>query len=371
MKEEDKIQILDFHSRNPLISYEGQIYSCAWSTTIGTDVLLTHPSTTISFTPELKLKDVNVLATTGIKLLGTPVQLVPKHNASTKSSTRKAEAAAINNVLEQRERQAEATQQDGDDVPMSDVARGKQPVRLREDETPRPPVFEPLRLPIGPQNGRAKNLQARFLERIANAKARKGDTDKVILSTKQKHTGSGWRHWQGQQGDKGGKGEQRQAGDEDAMNYLEGEARNEDVDEAVAQKQVSGGDDRPQAQDEEMRYEAPIDTDDPEELLFPTKHIEKGKQPVAKEAQQPPAPTEPKNAPTFEASKELYITPAERGVLQREKTSQRGASSTRGRGRARGGRRGRGRGSRSGKVVAVGTREGDHAEDGDVQMGGT
>ena len=372
---EDKIQILDFHTRNPLVSYQGQIYSCTWSTTIGTDVLLTHPSSTIPFEPELKLAGVNILASTGIRLLGTPVQLVPKRDAPTDQSTRKAEAAAINEVIAQRERQATSNQQDGD-VSMSDVAKGKQPVRTEADEAPRPPILEPLQLPIGPQNGRAKNLQARFLERIANAKARRGDTDKVILNSKKKITGSGWRAWYSQRADEARDARQEANVDEDGLGHLEGEAPDEDDDGHMTNNRASGieDDERPRLHDAEMRdnEEASIDSDDPEKLLFPTKHTEKGKQKAAQNPQ-PPVPAPSTNA-AFEASKDLYLTPAERDALRNEKTSQRGANSMRGSGRgrgSRGGRASRSRGLRGGRAMATGTKEGDHAEDGDVQMGGT
>ena len=371
---ENKIQILDFHTRNPLISYQGQVYSCAWGTTIGTDVLLTHPSSAIPYEPELKLKGVNVLASTGIKLLGTPVQLVPKRDLRTDQSTRKAEVAAINEVLEQRERQAASNQQDGD-VPMSDVAKGKQPVHTASAEASRPPILEPLRLPIGPQNGRAKNLQARFLERIANAKASRGDTDKVILNSKKKITGSGWRAWYSQRDDAARDAGQEGSGDDDGLDELEGEDGAEDGNGDAVEDRAPGLKDgeRPQNPDAEMQDgEASIDSDDPEELLFPTKRTDKGKQKVVTKQQQPGRTTS--NNATFEASKDLYLTPAERDALQIESTSRRGASSVRGRGRGRGGRGGRGsrgRGSRGGKVVVTGAREGDLVEDGDVQMGGT
>jgi len=37
--EENSIQIVDLHTKNPLISYQGTIYSCSWSTSMGTDML--------------------------------------------------------------------------------------------------------------------------------------------------------------------------------------------------------------------------------------------------------------------------------------------------------------------------------------------
>jgi TFIIIC subunit triple barrel domain len=37
-KDDKTVQILDFHTKNPLIAYGGTIYSCHWSTTIGTDM---------------------------------------------------------------------------------------------------------------------------------------------------------------------------------------------------------------------------------------------------------------------------------------------------------------------------------------------
>ena len=295
--EENKIQILDLHTRNPLVSFQGQIYSCAWATTIGTDVLLTHPSSSIPFAPELKLPGVNVLASTGIKLLGTPVQLVPKRDAHADKFTRRAEAAAIQQVVDDHERQYEATstqQQQQDDVAMSEVAKGKRPEGVGEEDDRRlpPPILEPLRLPIGPQNGRAKNLQARFLERIANAKARKGDTDKVIINSKKKITGSGWRAWYRQKeaaereerervGDEDEDEQEQDAAvaaseDEDARRQadheggtgqaLEERLRDQDDDEEMHDEVEEG-----EGEEEEEEEQDSIDSDDPVELLFPTK----------------------------------------------------------------------------------------------------
>ncbi|KAL8816482.1 MAG: hypothetical protein Q9223_004509 [Gallowayella weberi] len=41
--QDDRLQILDLHTPNPLISYNGRIYSCTWASTIGTDIFLAAP----------------------------------------------------------------------------------------------------------------------------------------------------------------------------------------------------------------------------------------------------------------------------------------------------------------------------------------
>ena len=373
-KGEDKIQILDLHSRNPLISFQGQIYSCAWATTIGTDVLLTHPSSGVPFEPELKLKGVNVLSATGIKLLGTPVQLVPKRDVRADKLTKKAEVTAIQQVVDQRHRQQEATStQQHSNTPMSDVAKGKRPEGIGEKDGP-PAILEPLKLPIGPQNGRAKNLQARFLERIANAKARKGDTDKVILNSKKKLTGSGWRAWYSQKEDAVTKG---RGADEDEDERDDREQDAVDVDEdAVNAGNPGDGAPGPQDQDEEMRddededEENSVDSDDHIELLFPTKLLKKQ---AARKDDPPVQP--PRQSVVFEASSELYLTPAEREDIMRSTGLREGGES-----RDVGGGRGRGRGgggskSSTRKKARFANVEGRDASedrgDADVRMRGT
>ncbi|KAL8895567.1 MAG: hypothetical protein Q9207_008119, partial [Kuettlingeria erythrocarpa] len=45
-----RIQILDLHTYNPLISYNNRIYTCIWGSTLGTDLFLASPSSLSTIT---------------------------------------------------------------------------------------------------------------------------------------------------------------------------------------------------------------------------------------------------------------------------------------------------------------------------------
>ena len=162
---EDRIQILDLHTKNPVISYRNQIFSCQWTSTIGTDLLLTPPESENSLPKLLEGDGFDILATTNIKIVGQPVDLVPRYDAV---------------VSEPAEAPARAV-----------------PAQPETKNTNAEPAGEaPIRIPVGPESGRARQNQARFLERLMAAKSAKGDTDTIPLYPRKKVTGSGWRSWQ-------------------------------------------------------------------------------------------------------------------------------------------------------------------------------
>ena len=76
----DAIQILDLHSLNPLISYQGRIYSCEWATSIGTDMIFEAPSQRF---PEANIdhgqsREASLLAITRHRLVAKPAKLLPR-----------------------------------------------------------------------------------------------------------------------------------------------------------------------------------------------------------------------------------------------------------------------------------------------------
>lgn len=144
------IQILDFHAPNPLVSYQSRIYSCSWSTTLGTDLLFLSPPSSPPF-----------FATSRIKLSARPVRLVQSH----KSSEPILEKGPVDNG-------DFATIDSSDETPGS---QGVMKIKLEKHPT------------VLRQN------QARFLERIMAAKATRGDNDQVTIHAKKRYVGTGWR----------------------------------------------------------------------------------------------------------------------------------------------------------------------------------
>ncbi len=155
----DRIQILDLHTGNPLISYQNQIFSCYWTSTLGTDILLTAPVADFSH-PILREKpNVSILAASTIKLMGRTAQLATRHSEGEggQSST---------------------------PAPETPTTSGN---------PTDPEKATPVKIPLGPLPSRARQKQASFLERLIAIKAKKGEKDNVTVYTKKVNQGSGWR----------------------------------------------------------------------------------------------------------------------------------------------------------------------------------
>lgn len=159
----DRIQILDLHSSNPIISYQNQIYSCEWTSTIGTDILLTIPDPDFPH-PVLKEETgVSIIAATGIKLFGRPAQISSRPSASAEN---------------------EPTQQ-ATSAPKSSTAA--------TSEAPPAEKTPSIRIPEGLLANKARENQAKFLERVIAIKAAKGEKDEVTVFTQKVNQRSGWR----------------------------------------------------------------------------------------------------------------------------------------------------------------------------------
>ena len=126
------------------------MYSCTWSTTLGTDLLfLSSPSGPPFF------------AATRIKLSARPVRLVQSHKSS--------EVILKKGPV------------DTDDCTTKDIS----------DETPVSQGITKIKLERNPTVLRQN--QAQFLERIIAAKVTRGDKDQVTINAKKRYMGTGWR----------------------------------------------------------------------------------------------------------------------------------------------------------------------------------
>lgn len=155
----DRIQVLDLHTKNPLISYKNQMYSCEWTSTLGTDVLLTTPEPMFSH-PVLREKpNVSVLAASSIKLMGRPVRIASRHSA--------------------KEDGHSSTPAPEDSTASANIAS--------------PEKATPVKIPLGATPSLARQNQANFLERLIAIKAKKGEKDNVTVYTQKVNQGTGWR----------------------------------------------------------------------------------------------------------------------------------------------------------------------------------
>ena len=157
---QERIQIIDLHKENPIISYQNQIYTCQWATTIGTDLLLVSPSSDCPLPVLSGEKGFAVLATAGIKLVGRPVQLVPRLDVRNKKTPN-------NSIL----------------IPDD---------HLNPQNGIEPHADDHIHIPVRADESRAKHNQARFLERLIAVKTIKGESDLVTVHTR-KNPGTGWR----------------------------------------------------------------------------------------------------------------------------------------------------------------------------------
>ncbi|KAK4690442.1 hypothetical protein P7C71_g6352, partial [Lecanoromycetidae sp. Uapishka_2] len=158
---EGRLQILDFHTSNPIISYQNQIYSCEWTSALGTDVLLSAPDPDFQDLVLREFPDVSVVSATRIKLFARPIQL------TSRSETNK-------DLDVQAER------------PASESAS-------QLSSTPPPDKSAKVIIPVGKTPTLARQNQARFLERLMAIKAAKGETDEVTVYAQKTNQGSGWR----------------------------------------------------------------------------------------------------------------------------------------------------------------------------------
>ena len=140
------IQILDLHTHNPLIYYQGQLLSCRWSSTIGSDLLFTDaPPDRESYPEPLRaLPSFDLLGISSTKLIATITQLRPRYSSSSTQEQKAAPEPTQANTI--------------DDDP------------LETDTVNIPPSHDALK---------AQKNQLNFLSRLNAAKEKRGEKDRA------------------------------------------------------------------------------------------------------------------------------------------------------------------------------------------------
>jgi TFIIIC subunit triple barrel domain len=142
------IQILGFHTHNPMISYQDQIYSCTWSDMVGTNLFFSTHERRPIFEPQASTDKYDLLGTSRIKLIGHKVKVTQK--PGTKKRGR----------------------------PTNDTGREWE-ASINEDQILAPgKSLGNLRYNNAKVNADIKR-QARFLEKFMDVKRAKGETDNV------------------------------------------------------------------------------------------------------------------------------------------------------------------------------------------------
>ncbi|KAL9596928.1 MAG: hypothetical protein Q9219_005491 [cf. Caloplaca sp. 3 TL-2023] len=181
----DRIQILDLHTRNPLISYNNRIYSCTWGSTIGTDIFLTSPTSLAKISqhaqimPLMTFPAVSVLGTSCIKLTARPVTITPKTDTA-RPHQKPPHPSETNNAQEP----IATIPSDNTTDPPADAPA--------PSPSPQPPL-PPTKIPINPYAPNSTRKQASFLESLMAIKAAKGEPDQVTVHATKSYQGYGWR----------------------------------------------------------------------------------------------------------------------------------------------------------------------------------
>lgn len=93
-----EVQIIGLHTTNPLIMYNGQLLSCHWGSTIGTDMFFVKPGSMEDgkTEPMRSLPSVDLLSLGSTKLLAKVGRLKPRDDLFDDTQTERAESAALN-----------------------------------------------------------------------------------------------------------------------------------------------------------------------------------------------------------------------------------------------------------------------------------
>lgn len=73
-----RVQILDLPSINPIISYQGQVFSCTWTDMVGTNMFFTQPGMSEDAETLRSTADYDLLGTSRIKLVGHKPKMTKK-----------------------------------------------------------------------------------------------------------------------------------------------------------------------------------------------------------------------------------------------------------------------------------------------------
>lgn len=71
------LQILDLSSGNPIVAYDGEVYSCKWADMIGTNMFFANPQDVPLYESELSTAEYDMIGMSRIKLVGTKTKLTP------------------------------------------------------------------------------------------------------------------------------------------------------------------------------------------------------------------------------------------------------------------------------------------------------
>lgn len=164
-----KLQVLDLHSENPLVLLDGQLYSCRWSTDLGTQFYVARPDAA-----KKRLRAGRVVDVVGLsraRLVGSPMIARPRRKKTSVASVGETAANAI--AIDEDE--------DGDENE-EDATAVASPTE--EDASLQDELSTAERFAKARREARDPKAKARisFLERLSAIKQKKGETDQIPLA---------------------------------------------------------------------------------------------------------------------------------------------------------------------------------------------
>lgn len=145
-----ELQLIGLHTPNPLIMYNGQLLSCHWASTVGTDMFFTKPESTEGdlHAPLRSLPSVDLLSLGTAKLVARVGRLRPRDDLFENENEGSAQADALN---------------------ADEIAKSQEdaPVSLQQDKEKKLSAVTP------------SATSASFLARLNEVKAKRGENSRL------------------------------------------------------------------------------------------------------------------------------------------------------------------------------------------------
>jgi hypothetical protein len=145
----ESIQVMALESENPILNYNGNIYSCRWASALGTDLFFANKAdvTELEHMPLREFASFNLVGAGAARLIARPAELKPKKVAGLSHESQ-------DHVL----------------------------------------ARNPIKVPVAPSASNFAKSQASFLERLDAIKAAHGEQDEVLHRTNYKPQ-KGLQNW--------------------------------------------------------------------------------------------------------------------------------------------------------------------------------
>lgn len=155
-----RLQILDLHADNPLVKFDDNVYSCHWSTDLGTQFHVAKAGEISN--PRRPGTVLDIVGTTRARLLGKPADLKPRRGKRLDTIPKPVAAPVQENEDEDSDAEFEEEPQDLSSQSGWQLEAGK-----------------PLRVPRSICPTELGQAQASFLEQLSEIKLKKGEKDQV------------------------------------------------------------------------------------------------------------------------------------------------------------------------------------------------